>query len=245
MKKTFTLFAAMLLTVMMYAYPNQSVISISSNSKTAIRVMIDGNRYRASNNAVLINNLNAGYHSIKVYQLKKNYGGIRNGSFNNNYQLVYDANVYVKPQYYVDIIINRFGKAFFDEQPIAAGYSGDDDDDDWGDNNANNNWNNNHDYNTNRPMNTQSFDRFKEFLRNESFDNTRINIAKQVISTNWFTTAQVREIMGFFSFENSKLDIAKYALKYTVNKGDYFTLADEFSFSSNKDELMRYIQANK
>ena len=245
MKKVFTLLAAMLLAVMIYAYPNQSMISISNNSKTAIRLMVDGNRYRASNNAVLINNLNAGYHSIKVYQLKKNYGGVRSGSVNNNYQLVYNVNVYVKPQYYVDIIIIRFGKAFFDEQPIAAGYYGDDDEDDWGDNNSNYNGNNNHNYNSNRLMNMQSFDHFIESLGNESFDNTRMNIAKQVISTNRFTTAQVKEIMGFFSFENSKLDIAKYALKYTVNKGNYFTLADEFSFSSNKDELIRYIQANK
>ncbi len=245
MKKTFTLFAALLLTVILYAHPNQSKISISSTGNITIRVMVDGNRYPAGNNAVMINNLDPGYHSIKVYQLVNNNAGLRNYPFSNNYRLVYNANVYVKPQYYVDIMINRFGKAFFDEQPIAAGYYGDDNDDDWDDNNSNNNWNSNQEYNTNRPMNIQSFERFKESLKNESFDNTRMNIAKQVITANWFTTAQVKEIMGFFSFENSKLDIAKYAYKYTVDKSDYFTLADCFTFSSYKDELMRYLRANK
>src|SRR5437868_13150888 len=50
-------------------------------------------------------------------------------------------------QYFVDIVINRFGKAFIDEQLMTAGnYYGDDDDDDWGNDDNNNNNNNNSGY---------------------------------------------------------------------------------------------------
>lgn len=243
MKQTFTLLIAVLISVSSFAYPFFSKLTISSSSNAQLRVMVDGNRYNANNNSISVNNLQQGYHSVKVYQRTR--GGRPSSLFNNGaYRLLYSANVYVKPQYHVDITINRFGKAFIDEQPVSAGYYGDDDGgDDWSDNNWNDdNWNNNNDYSYNRAMNAASFDRLKETLKNESFDNTRLNIAKQVMSGNYFTTVQVKEIIQLFSFENSKLDIAKHAYKNTIDKGNYFTVADCFTFSNNKDELMRYIR---
>jgi hypothetical protein len=251
MKKTFTLFAALLLVVMMNAAHSQSRFSISTVNRGNIRVMIDANRYSASGNTLMVSNLRPGLHTVKVYQQKR--GGRNNPQGNGNYQLLYSSRVNVRARYHVDITINRFGRAFFDERPTSGSYNDDDwvdnnwnnnDNNNW-DNNNNNNWDNDDDWNTNRPMSTQSFDRFKETLRNETFDNTRLNIAKQVISTNYFTTSQVREVMGFFSFENHKLDIAKYAYQYTTNKRDYFMLADAFTFSSNKDELMQFVQSQK
>lgn len=239
MKKTFTLLLAAIISLSMYAYPSFSKMSISSNSNTILRVMVDGSRYKASNNSVLISNLQQGYHSVKVYQLVRNSRTASPYGNNSSYKLVYNANVYVKPQYHVDITINRFGKAFIDEQPMNAGYyDAADDDDNW----ADDNWNNNNDYNSSRAMNIQLFDNFKQTLRSESFDNTRMNIAKQVINANYFTTAQIKEVVQLFSFENNKLDIARYAYKNTLDKNNYFSLTDCFSFSNNKDELIRYIQ---
>lgn len=247
MKKTFTLSIAVLLTLSMYAYNDFSSISISNNGTASLKVMIDGNNYRSSsNNSVFINNLSAGYHVVKIYQLN-NQGARRN--FAANYKLVYSSNIYVRRSYDIDITINRFGKAFYDEQPADNGYNNNDDhhdnnrNDDHG-NNDNNNWNDN-DYNSGRGMNLQSFNRFKETLSKEAFENSRMNIAKQVIGANYFTTSQIKDVMDAFSFENNKLEIAKYAYQYTVDKREYFTLADCFSFSNNKDELMKFIQRSE
>jgi hypothetical protein len=244
MKKTFTLLFAALISLSMYAYPSFSKISISSASNAQLRVMVDGKRYTGNDNSIMISNLQQGYHSVKVYQQARNRRQPIPYSGNNksNYRLVYSANVYVKPQYFVDITINRFGKAFIDEQPIGAGYYSDDDsDNDWNDNNWNDNNRDNNDYNS-RAMNAQSFSNFKQSLSNESFDNTRMNIAKQVINSNYFTTAQIKEVLQLFSFENNKLELAKFAYKNTIDKNNYFSVADGFTFSNNKDELMRYIQ---
>ena len=246
MKQTFTLLLAFLISISMYAYPAFSKLTISSTAKSTLRVMVDGNRYKANgnNNSVMLNNLQPGYHSVKIYQAIRNFRAAP-GNANGGYRLLYSANVYVKPQYHIDITVNRFGRIFKDEQPVAGNYNGNDDDDNWDDNewsnnDGNNNWNN--DYNTNRAMNTQEFGLFKESLRNESFDNTRLNIARQVMNTNYFTTAQVKEVVGLFSFENSKLDIAKHGYKNTIDKNQYYTVGDAFSFSSSKEELMTYIQ---
>ena len=161
MKKTFTLLAAMLLSVVMYAFPNPSKLSISSTDNSDIRVIVDGNKYRSNNNEVIVNNLTGGYHAIRVYQLKNGGSGSYYGYQKNNYRLVYNNSVYIKPQYYVDITINRFGKAYVDEQLITGGFE--DEGDDWDDNNnpAGNN--------VIHAMNPVSFDQFKQSLKRESF----------------------------------------------------------------------------
>lgn len=239
MKQIFTLLFTAITSFSAFAFPSASKMTISSNTNTKLRVIVDGNRYRLSDNSITISNLQQGYHAIKIYrQVRYSRPGNMFGN-NANYQLVYSANVYVKPQYHIDITINRFGKAFIDEQPFSAGYYNDDDDD-WDDNNwTENNWNDN---NFGMAMSSQSFNSFKQSLSNESFDNTRMNIAKSVINSNYFTTAQVKELLPLFSFEGNKLELAKYAYKNTLDKNNYFSVADCFSFSTNKDELMRYIQ---
>lgn len=246
MKQIFTLFIATVACISMYAvpsYPYASRISISSSSNVNIRVMIDNNRYKTNNNAVLVNNLQQGYHSVKIYRLVRGYSQGNYYGNSGNYQLLYNANVYIKPQYHVDITINRFGKAFIDEQPVnAESYS--DEDNDWGDDNhdGSNSNNNSNDYNNSRVMNAASFGRLRQTLQNESFDNVRLTMAKQVINSNFFTVSQVKELVQLFSFENNKLEIAKYAYRNTVDKNNYFAIADCLTFSSNKEELMRYIQ---
>jgi Domain of unknown function (DUF4476) len=257
MKKTFTLIIASMLSLGMYAFPNQSILSVSASNANGFYVTVDGARYRASDNVVLINNLSNGYHQVQVYQQRR---GGRGNPF-NNFQMIFNGRVYVKPMYHLDISINRFGKAFIDEQLMAnAAYENDN----YGGSNQSDNQSDNHNYNnqhwdndgdnhwgnssnnaSGRIMNNVSFEQFKQTLKNEDFENARLSLAKQVIENNLFSTAQVRELMRQFNFENNQLELAKYAYQFTTDKGNYFTLANEFSFSSNKESLMRHIQNNR
>ena len=237
MKKTFTLLAAMTLSVVLYAFPNESRLSISATGNADIRVMVDGSNYRSNYNTVMINNLKSGYHSVKVYRYKNGRGDKPGAGYQNNrYELIYSSNIYVKPQYHLDIFINRFGKAFIDEQFISGRYT--EETDDWS-------YDNETGHQGNNTMSAGSFEQLKKTLSNESFDNTRLIIARQVITDNYFTVAQVKEMVGLFSFDNSKLNLAKAAYKKTIDKGNYFMINDAFSFSSSKDELIKYIQNNK
>ena len=237
MKKTFTLLTALFFSIIVFA---QSKLSISSTGNADIRVMVDGKKYTANNNMVMVNNLKNGNHNIKIFRLQNERNRNQANNRNGSYQLVYSNNLFVKPQYHVDIIINRFGKAFVDEQLIANGYN-DDEDDDWGvDNNDRY-----YDRYSRKAMERTEFDQFKQSLRKESFDETRLRIAKQFVSNNYFNAAQVKELVGLFSFEESRLEIAKYAYDYTVDKGNYFVVSDAFSFSSSKEALMGYIQTKK
>lgn len=235
MKKTFTLLTTLLLSVAMYAFPKQSTITVSSTGNTIFTVMIDGNRYKANNNYVTITNLTEGYHAVKIYQQKN---GRKVNPFNNNLQLIYNTNLYVKSRYDIDIIVSRFGKVFIDEQ-VNTGNNNED----WS--SYGNNWNqqdNNWDYNNYQVINTTDFENLKWAIRKEVFEDTKLSLAKQVVSTNYFSTDQIKQIVQLFVFEDNKLAIAKYAYKYTLDKNNYYTLLDAFVFSSNKSELLDFIQ---
>ena len=208
--------------------------------------MVDGNRYSRTGGAVIIRNIPAGYHTIKVFQKKQSRFG---SGYSSNYQQVYSAQVNIKNQYHTDIMLNRFGKALVDEQVMGSGYY-DEDDDDWGNDGNNGGWNNgnNGGWNTGNgnwngmTMDARTFDQFKQVLRNETMDDSRLNLAKQTISANNFTSAQVKELVNLLTFESNKVDLAKYAYRYTVDKGSYFVLNDAFTFSSSKEELSNYIR---
>jgi hypothetical protein len=90
-------------------------------------------------------------------------------------------------------------------------------------------------------MKRSNFEAAKQTIQNESFDETKVSTAKSIISTNCLSSDQVLELCQLFSFEQSKLDIAKCAYGKTVDQNNYFKVVNAFTFSSSKDELNKYI----
>lgn len=91
------------------------------------------------------------------------------------------------------------------------------------------------------PMSPGDFQGVKQSIAGKSFDDTRLTIAKQVIASNCLLSDQVKEIMMIFTFEETRLDLAKYAYGYTFDTGNYYRLNDAFTFESSIEELSRYI----
>lgn len=91
-------------------------------------------------------------------------------------------------------------------------------------------------------MNPRDFDDARATLKNEGFDETRLDMAKQIASVNCLNTAQISTICQLFSFEASKLEFAKYAYDHCTDPKNYFKVSNLFSFSSSKTELNNYIQ---
>jgi hypothetical protein len=157
MKKTFTLLTALFLSIILFG---QSKLSITNSTNADIRVMVDGKKYPTGNNVIMVNNLQSGNHSVKIFRAGNDHYRSQANNRNSGYQLVYNSNVFVKQQYHVDITINRFGKAFVDEQMMSNGYN-DDDDGDWGvDNNDQY-----YDRDSKTIMDKTTFDRFKLSLK--------------------------------------------------------------------------------
>lgn len=94
------------------------------------------------------------------------------------------------------------------------------------------------------PMAPQDFEQAKQSIASKSFDDSRLTIAKQIIGSNCMLCSQIRELMKLMSFEQTKLELAKFAWNHNLDKGNYYTLNDAFTFESSIDELNKYTQGH-
>jgi len=92
-------------------------------------------------------------------------------------------------------------------------------------------------------MNNGDFEEAKRTVAANGFDETRLSTAKQIASSNCLNTNQIAALIKIFGFEESKLDFAKYAYDFCVDRNNYFKIANSFSFESSKTELNNYLQS--
>jgi hypothetical protein len=260
MKTIFTLLLSTLFSLASFAYDGVR-LTISSVISNKMFVEVDGRRYNLDGKTVMIRDIRPGYHNVKVYREAKRNNGWKIGNRNKREQTLYNTRVYLKDGYHFDIVVNRFGKVLVDEIKIAGNdewYTDDDDyyekdrdrdreydrdnrdQRDYDDRYARNNRDLRYD-----EMSESAFNQAKESLKREWFENTRLSTAKQIIDRNYFTSRQVKELVLLFTFENNRLDIAKYAYSKTVDKGNYFIMNDAFSMNRNKEELNNFIREQR
>uniref|UniRef100_UPI00404A4E8B DUF4476 domain-containing protein n=3 Tax=Flavobacterium sp. TaxID=239 RepID=UPI00404A4E8B len=92
-------------------------------------------------------------------------------------------------------------------------------------------------------MAAASFQAAKNSINKQTFADTKMKTAKQILNANCMSVSQIVEIMNLFSFEENKLDFAKTAYAKCTNKGEYFMVNDAFTFSTSTDELTEYIES--
>ena len=161
---------------------------------------------------------------------------------------LYRGDVYVKPNYIIDIVINRFGRAYMDEAPVNSytGYNNYP----YYYNNTNpygsggygypgngGQYGNQHNDPFRQAMSNAQLSQLKTLMQKEAFDDNKIGIAKQAISRNFISSNQVKDLLGLLTFEDKKLELAKYAYAYCTDPENYFILNDAFTFSASKQAL--------
>lgn len=95
------------------------------------------------------------------------------------------------------------------------------------------------------PMSQKDFNDFTNSVSSKSFEESKLTIAKQALNNNCLITSQVKEVMLLFTFEQTRLDFAKYAYTRTHDVGNYFKINDAFTFESSIDDLNSYIGNNR
>jgi hypothetical protein len=91
------------------------------------------------------------------------------------------------------------------------------------------------------PLSPAEFADLKRSIATKSFEDSKLTIAKQVISNACLLSSQVKELMLLFSFEESRLDLAKFAYGRTYDIGNYYQVNDAFTFETSIEELNEYI----
>jgi hypothetical protein len=234
MKKISTLLFSSLFSFSLLAYDGSrlSVSTVSNN--TEFKIEIDGRKIIMQDNSIVLGNIAEGSHSVRIYKDSRKKG---NG-FGKKAEIIYAGSVFVKRGFHTDITVNRFGKVFIDESRIdrTGGYEQYEeyDEEDGG-------WNNGY----GNVLSNRDFDLVKEQIRKEWFETNRLISTKVIIDKSNFTTQQVKELMLLFTFENNRLEVAKYTYRKTVDKQNYYLLDDALIFKSTKDELARFIRQSK
>jgi hypothetical protein len=250
-------------------YNNNQNAALVVNSATQNRfvVSIDNNQYESNNNngngnTVNVGALQSGNHTVTIYEVRRGVFGTQRS------QQIYSSVLYFKPSTETSININYNGQVSINERQLYNNDNGSScgpgnngngrgygygrkkdkhnkhgkyeryDDDDRG---YPNNYPNQYPGN-NRQISDYDFGILKQYVRTETFDDRRINIAKQAAGNNNFSTSQVRDIMSIFSFDEGKLDVAKYFYNRTLDRNNYYQLTDALIFSDSKDKLLQFIR---
>lgn len=82
-------------------------------------------------------------------------------------------------------------------------------------------------------------------LRLETYDEGKLTQAKQIAGSSCLTVGQIAEICKTFGFEESKLSFAEFAYDHCTEPQNYGRLSTVFAFSSNADELTKYVQSRQ
>jgi len=207
------------------AYNNASIISITGYRNQDYTVFLDGKAYEPNqNNEVYISGVRPGRHVFRIV----GQGGI---FASHTSRQLYNATINTRNQYQVDFMINRNGKVFKDEFVIKA--------------------NNNNNYNPvpggfGRPnymtsMRAGDFTNLKRTAQSQRFESEKLMVVKQALSVNYFTVSQVKELMQLFTYDESKLEIAKLAYERTVDRENYYRVNEELTYSSSKEELNKFL----
>jgi hypothetical protein len=90
-------------------------------------------------------------------------------------------------------------------------------------------------------MSYENFMQLKNSMANKSFEDSRMEIAKQALAYNYFTASQVLALAHLFTFESNKLEFAETAYVKTIDKQNYFLVNDAFTFENSISALDEFI----
>lgn len=92
-------------------------------------------------------------------------------------------------------------------------------------------------------MTSTNFQSALESIKSKSFEDTKITTIKQIIKANCITVSQLSQIIKLLTFEESKVQVAKFAYDYVSDTNNYFQINDLFTYSSSVDELNEYLKS--
>lgn len=186
-------------------------------------------------NVAEFDNINPGEHYLRVVKVGINVPAQENVIFDGKVKIPAGDNYAVLDEYNAFIIYKK--KAFNYNRLIPCGEfvkrCG-------ADNSINHN-ENVADECRGRVMKKDDFNDLKSSIGNRNFESTNVTILKSALENNYVTSEQLRELLMFFTFENNKLDVAKYAYKKVCDQKNFFKVYDAFSFESSVEELKNSI----
>ncbi len=237
MKTTFTLLVTLALSTSIFAAGSirpTSTLTIKSVEKSAIVVIVDGERYDLGFNSIMIKDLAPAYHDVKVYREKFNSPVYRT---DKAYDVLFSSLVLLKPRTNLMISIDSRDVITMNETKVKRQKLVDN----WKGTPYYDNTNYADNDNFSRAINKDDFSRVLWAISKEGKETNKMLSAEQIINTNYFSSEQVKYLLQLFDSENNRLELAKLAYSKTVDQYNYYTINDIFKLDDSKDELARCV----
>ncbi len=92
-------------------------------------------------------------------------------------------------------------------------------------------------------VSSEKFAEIVSAIKSQTVESYKVEKGKSIVKKHMFTSKQVAEMCNLFKIESYKLDFAKFAYDYTVDKDNYFNVGKTFKIASYSRELDEYIDA--
>lgn len=209
-----------------------SALTLNLFDNAAFTLTFDNNTYNTPSNTYNVHNIMPGNHFIQVVKMANSYGpghcAMPVVVYSGYVSVPAASQVYASVSGINQLTINSI-------QPLYTVNNG----------GCNNGYNGNTQYGpVPAYMSDADFSALKGSVNSKSFDSSKLTVAKQAVASDRLTARQVAELMDLFSFESTKLDLAKYSYRHVVDPQNYYVVNDSFTFSSSITELDQYIAKN-
>lgn len=247
MKTIFTIIATTLTVLNSYA-GHFSAFNLRMFNNTKISVSLDNQPSCHPSAVFTAKKIQPGYHKLYVYRMVPcpySYYPMKEELYNGWVYIPHKSAVYAQISCHNKLDIVKVEPYHC---PPASGGNG------WGhhngwDNSYDNGWGYDNTGYVPMPvvpayigMHPQSFAMLKATIESKSFESSKLQIAKQALTGNTFSSAQVTELLMLFDFESTKLEFAKHAYHKVADKQNFYLVNNAFSFASSIDELNQYIK---
>ena len=88
-------------------------------------------------------------------------------------------------------------------------------------------------------MTPQEYATLHAELKKQSFDSNRLQLVREVSGSAWFTTDQVIQTMGLFSFSTEKIQAGAAMYPRVVDRDQWYRVYSTLTFSSDQEKLRK------
>jgi len=248
------------------ANPIRTALNLRMFDGRPISVLVDGIPFGTVASQQEILNLSPGIHRLKVFAVQQHPFGWNHGAmipvFRGNVEIFSDYAMYTFVDRFGKLVIEDYEALYCEPVPPACpahghlpGYSPYPNNTQFpnngsgfhgstcslpGNGNSGNGWENNNgggNGNYRAPMNQNDFNQLLGTIESKSFESTKQQIALGAISNSYFTSEQIRQMLNVFTFESTKIEVAKKAYERVIDPEKFYVVYNSFTFESSIDNL--------
>ncbi|WP_165836249.1 DUF4476 domain-containing protein [Taibaiella soli] len=94
-------------------------------------------------------------------------------------------------------------------------------------------------------LSSMDFANVKKAAGEQETDSKKLTTMQTALGEHTYSTDQVKEMMGWFSFDDTRVAFAKWCYPHVVDKANYGELSSVFSFDNTRNDFDNFMKSQK